>query len=278
MEWIKKGFQPQNLSSVLYEYHVKMDHIAENGEINMTHSLTSEYRMIPQKKSKHASVLDAKYEIANMFYTPSGKKTMEWTFAKEKSFSSALFNMSVDSAYDYYEKEGKEFINGQWETINELFSMFPKLPATGLVHAYIYDVIGMDQMLSHIVSSGNKYLDFDDRQYIESLKNKSFDVSVGLFDADSDYKNGDMKAGCLGEAVYQDRKTVIFCFSCDNASFKISDKNKEKKGFSYYRGTIAVDYETGILYGADMTEYIFSGKNQLLRRDMMIKAKEINSL
>lgn len=278
MEWTKKGFKAHNISSVLYEYSVKMDHIAENGTINMTHFLTSEYNMIPQRQSKHASLLDTKYEIVNMFYSPSGKKTIEWTFAKEKSFSSVLFNMSVDLAADYYQKEGKALLDGQWETINELFSMFPKLPVTGLVHAFVYDIIGMDQILSHIVSSDSNYVDFDDRLSINSLDHKSFDISAGLYDASNEYKNGDMKAGYLGEAVYHDRKTVIYYFSCDNASFQMSDKNKSKKGFSYYRGNIAVDYETGILYGADMTEYVFSGNNQLLRRNMMIKAKEINFL
>lgn len=278
MNWSHKGFHPQNLSSILYEYSVKMDHVAENGTINMTHFLTSEYKMIPQRQSKHASIFDAKYEIVNMFYTPSGKKTIEWLFVKGKWFSSVLFNMSQESAADYYLKEGKGILDGQWETINELFAMFPKLPVTGLVHAYVYDIIGMDQILSHIVSSSNQYLDFGDKRSINSLDHKSFDISTSLYDADSNYQNGDMKAGYLGEAVYHDRKTEVFCFSCDNASFRMSVKNKEKTGFSYYRGNIAIEYETGILYGADMTEYIFSGNNQLLRREMIIKTKEINSL
>lgn len=278
MEQTKKGFQTQNINSVLYEYSVKMDQIAENGTITMTHKLVSDYRMTPLRQAEHPSIFDASYEILNMFYTPNGKKPMEWKFAKDKSFTSVLFNMTVDGSVRYIADEGINLLYGQMTTVQELFKQFPKLPATGLIHAFVYDLIGMDQMLSHIVSSGDTYSDFDDRKPINTLDNKAFDFSVGVYEEGSEYKNGDMNAVFLGEAIYAGRKTLQFGFSCDNASFRMSDRHKEKNGFSYYRGTLAIDDETGILYGADMTEYIFSDTNQLMRRNVMMKAKEIDSI
>lgn len=278
MKRFERGFLIDKPYSALYGYEVKMDNISEGGAIASTHSISSKYSINPLKQSIHPSILSVEHKVLNMTYTSCAKKELEWNFIKNKTFLSTLFNMSHRESMDYYQKKGEELFKGQWDTVNSLFAEFPKLPTTGLVHAFVFDVIGMEQILSHIISCDVPCFDFDTRISLGSLKDGQFDMSAGLFDEGSNYKNGDLKVGYLGDAIFNERPVVVFIFSCGDASFCMRNKDKEKSGFSYYQGNIAIDNETGVLYGAEMTEYIFSGRNRLMRREMMIKMEKIDYL
>lgn len=268
-------FQTNHIESVQYFYDVKMDQIESTGAIKSSHRLQSEYVMTPGGNTKNECLFDARYQIKKMCYLPQGKKEREWKFAKDKEFLSVLFNIATEESMQYLQKEGgKKLLESQWQSISKLFEQFPKLPATGILHAFVFDLTGMDQMLSHILSCNQEYKDFYEWKIVNSLNQNKFDISVGVYDSGTCFTNGKMKAVILGTGTYQERVVSLYRFSCDDASFQVFDRDSVKKGYSYYNGTLAVDYETGVLYGAEMCEYIFSGGNsQLMRREVMMKAK-----
>lgn len=269
-----KGFNTENIESILYHYNVEMDMLANDGHVVMTHSLRSTYTMTPGERAKNNCVFDGDYLINDMYYSPNNRKEIEWTFARNKKFTSTLFNTSDESCADYMRDEGIKLLESQWDTVNLLFSSFPKLPATGIVHAFVYDIIGMDQILSHIVSCNYSYNDFGDMKPVCTLNNKQFDMSADLYDSGSNYNNGDTLVLYTGNANYNGHDVAIFNFECNNSSFHMSSKEHKKNGFSYYSGTLAVDIRTSLLYGCKMFEYIFYDNTKLMRRNMLIKSNK----
>lgn len=274
----------KNLNEVKYDFCMRLDNLDNSGGVAVRNELKSRYRLIPGEISKHKAMLDVSYNIDSMEYVGQSGKAIHWSFMEGKDFSGVLFNASTEENQAYLAgDEIKQAIKNQWESIDKLFSALPKLPAASIVHAFIYDVIGMDQTISHIISDAKIFESSGEMVRVESLSKVQCDMSVGLYGKDSNFTSGDVYAAYVGEGLYRGRLQRVFEFRCSEACFdcrhSTSQKQLKKQGYSYYDGIITSDVETGVVGYARMTETIFSNQSQekkssagVLRRFVDMKA------
>jgi len=280
------NFSTEKLEHASYDYVMIMNNLNREGGSGGIHQLASSYKFTPAGKSGHPCVLDAVYNIDHMEYTSKDKRKINWSFFEKKKFSSVLFNSSTEENRKYLSRDStKELIGSQWSSINSLFSTLPKLPVTGIVHAFVYDLIGMDQTISHILSCLPIYENAGMQVCIKSLSDAKCDLSVELYDRGTNYNNGTFYASYLGDGMYMGREQRVFEFMCDkadfNAGYSIKAAEMNKSGYSYYSGTISVDVITGILGYCRMNEMIFSNSDStkeksagVLKRFVDIRATE----
>ncbi len=255
-----------NTSEVKYRLNMRLENLDSTGRIAAVNELRSSYRLTPGKAISKA-VLEASYNIDSMEYIVGSGKEVRWSFIEGKEFTSVLFNAAtLENQMRLAGDEIKQLIKDQWESVESIFERLPKLPAAGIVHAFVYDVIGMDQTISHILSDPKVFKGCGEMVCIKSLSKVHCDMSVGLYGKESNFTSGDVYAAYLGDGISNGRQQKVFEFRCSGASFDCqhgtSATQSQKQGYSYYDGIIAADAKTGIMSCARMTETIFSNQNQ----------------
>lgn len=278
------GFNIEKAIKINYCYKMIMDNLDRSGDISHTHRIESEYSLTSGDKSTNKSVFDGIYHIGMMKYFPKKGKPIRFKSFEGKEFTSVLFNISNAENMEYISKnEVQALLQYPWEEIQGIFSKMPKLPTVGIIHAFVYDLLGIDQLLSHSVSSIDIFHNPGEMMELKFLSDMDIDFSVGLYSKDTEYSNGRTMASFLGDGMFIEREQGIIEFMCNRALFQSSNKKKENHetgGYSYYNGIIGFDYETGLMSYCRMHEMIFQtsknkDKTKILKRFIEVKATDI---
>jgi len=150
---------------------------------------------------------------------------------------------------------------GDFDIAGVDYSHLVTTPSVNLLYMLSWDVIGFEEMLSHITGRLESFTETSKPVDIDTVTGTYAHLFFqGCMEKESFFKNGNFSAAYLGLSAWKGNMGVLFEYQClgelavYNARTDADATNQT--GSSYYFGKLLVDLRTGDLLRGDMTELI----------------------
>ncbi|MDI6817277.1 MAG: hypothetical protein QME41_08835 [Actinomycetota bacterium] len=240
-------------------FHISMDndYFSPKGEVFKKQHLRAEYQRVIKPLSGRLAALE--FTWGKVCFTSKDKQTvcesMDWTFAQGLKFNHyKIFPQAVFRAPGEDENYAIDFSDTGIH-----YDSLMSTPSVNLLYMLTWDVIGFEEMNSHIGTTLDKFNQIGNVAEIQTVTGTCAQLDFRNCSENSFFKNGRFEAKFLGIGNVSCRPAAIFDYRCTGELSVVANSEgrvKEQTGSSYYFGKIFVDLEDGDILSGDMIEII----------------------
>jgi hypothetical protein len=234
------------------------DYISPKGHIFKKQHLKAQFsRTIKQCLSEKLAVMEFTWQKVRFSSQNEGMalKPLDFTFAEQLTFSH--FKVYPSAVFKLKDIIHQDDFSGS--NIGVHYDSLLSTASVNLLYMLSWDVIGFEEMSSHIGTSFSKFNNVGGTAEISSISDTYAQLEFKDCADNSFFRNGKYEAIFLGIGLVSSRLVAIFEYRCAGelqVYVAGSERLKSQTGSSYYFGKIFIDLEDGDIVFGDMIEII----------------------